>query len=142
MIFNGRIERPVVASRILEHGQIEALRSDEVPVALRSDICAAWDISHAIETDDAIDISPNRAYGELSNLPIRAVLSSTWSGEELNLSHAPDQCAAIHFLDDSPCDCEGDVDFELGDPGSLTVASGIAISVRSEGEPSSFERIL
>ncbi len=126
MIFNGRIERPVVASRALERSEIEALRSDAVPLALRADICAAWDFARAIETDDIIDISPNRAHGQLINLPIRAVRSSSWTGEELNFSHAPDQYAAIHFLDDSLYDCEWDADFELeipaGTPSGLYAA--------------------
>ena len=126
MIFNGRIERPVVASRALERSEIEALRSDAVPLALRADICAAWDFARAIETDDIIDISPNRAHGQLINLPIRAVRGPTWTGEELNFRHAPDQYAAIHFLDDSLYDCEWDADFELeipaGTPSGLYAA--------------------
>ncbi len=126
MIFNGRIERPVVASRALEGSEIEALRSDAVPLALRADICAAWDFARAIETDEIIDISPNRAHGQLINLPIRAVRGSTWTGDELDFGHAPDQYAAIHFLDDSLYDCEWDADFELeipaGTPSGLYAA--------------------
>ena len=116
MIFNGRIERPVVASRALERSEIEALRSDDLPVALRADICAAWDFAHGVETDEIIDISPNRVHGQLINLPIRAVRSSNWTGDELDFRHAPDQYAAIHFLDDSLYDCEWDADFELEVP--------------------------
>ncbi|MCY3589988.1 MAG: N,N-dimethylformamidase, partial [Chloroflexi bacterium] len=116
MIFNGRIERPVVASRVLERSEMESLRSDAVPRGLRTDICAAWDFSRAMETDDIIDISPNRAHGRLINLPIRAVRGSNWTGDELDFNHAPDQYAAIHFLDDSLYDCEWDVDFELAVP--------------------------
>ena len=113
LIFNGRIERPVVASRALERSEVESLRSAEIAVSLRSDICAAWDFGLAIETDQIVDISPNRAHGELINLPIRAVRGSNWNGDELNFSRAPDQYAAIHFLDDSLYDCEWDADFEL-----------------------------
>ncbi len=116
MIFNGRIERPVVASRALERSEIEALRSDDLPVALRADICAAWDFAEGFETDEIIDISPNRVHGHLINLPIRAVRGSNWTGDELDFRHAPDQYAAIHFLDDSLYDCEWDVDFELEVP--------------------------
>ena len=116
MIFNGRIERPVVASRVLERSEIEAIRSDAIPLALRSDICAAWDFAQAFDTDDIIDISPNRANGRLINLPIRAVRGSNWTGDELSFRHAPDQYAAIHFVDDSLYDCEWDADFELEVP--------------------------
>ena len=126
MIFNGRIERPVVASRALEDSEIEALRSDAVTPALRADVCAAWDFARAIETDEIIDISPNRAHGQLINLPIRAVRGSTWTGDELDFGHAPDQYAAIHFLDDSLYDCEWEADFELeipaGTPSGLYAA--------------------
>ncbi len=116
MIFNGRIERPVVASRVLELGEIEALRGGAVPPALRSDICGAWDFAQVIETDDIIDISPNGAHGRLINLPIRAVRGSNWTGDELSFRHAPEQYAAIHFVDDSLYDCEWEVDFELEVP--------------------------
>ena len=126
MIFNGRIERPVVASRALEDSEIEALRRDAVPPALRADVCAAWDFARSIETDEIIDISPNRAHGQLINLPIRAVRGSTWTGDELDFGHAPDQYAAIHFLDDSLYDCEWEADFELeipaGTPSGLYAA--------------------
>ncbi len=126
MIFNGRIERPVVASRALEDSEIEALRSDAVTPALRADVCAAWDFARSIETDEIIDISPNRAHGQLINLPIRAVRGSTWTGDELDFGHAPDQYAAIHFLDDSLYDCEWEADFELeipaGTPSGLYAA--------------------
>ena len=126
MIFNGRIERPVVASRALQDSEIEALRSDAVPPALRADVCAAWDFARSIETDEIIDISPNRAHGQLINLPIRAVRGSTWTGDELDFGHAPDQYAAIHFLDDSLYDCEWEADFELqipaGTPSGLYAA--------------------
>ena len=123
MIFNGRIERPVVASRVLEGSEIEALRSGPVPLDLRADICAAWDFSQAFETDEIIDISPNRANGELINLPIRAVRGSNWTGDELSFRHAPDQYAAIHFLDDSLYDCEWETDFELESPPARRAAS-------------------
>ena len=116
MIFNGRIERPVVASRALDSGEMETLRYGPLARSLRSDICAAWDFGQAFETDDIIDISPNRVNGVLINLPIRAVRGSNWSGSELSFTHAPDQYAAIHFLDDSLYDCEWESDFELEIP--------------------------
>ena len=116
LIFNGRIERPVVASRALKRSEIEALRNDAIPLAVRPDVCAAWDFAQAIETDEIIDISPNRAHGTLINLPIRAVRGPNWTGDELSFRHAPDQYAAIHFVDDSLYDCEWDADFELDVP--------------------------
>ncbi|MXX31983.1 MAG: LamG domain-containing protein, partial [Chloroflexi bacterium] len=132
MIFNGRIERPVVASCVLEPSEIEALRSGPVPVDLRTDICAAWDFGQAFETDEIIDISPNRANGELINLPIRAVRGSNWTGDELSYRHAPDQYAAIHFLDDSLYDCEWDADFELEVPADTP--SGLYAARLSSGD--------
>lgn len=116
MIFNGRIERPMVASRVLAQRDLEILRRDAIPPALRPDICAAWDFARAIETDTIVDISPNGAHGELINLPIRAVRGAFWTGEDLNFQSRPDHYAAIHFLDDSLYDAGWEVDFELDIP--------------------------
>ena len=55
-------------------------------------------------------------HGELVNLPIRAVRGSNWTGEEMNYRHAPEQYAAVHFLEDSLYDCEWEADFELEVP--------------------------
>ena len=115
-IFNGRIERPVVASRRLSDPDVEGLRYGPVPETLAPSICAAWDFSLAIETDRVVDIGPNRLDGELINLPIRAVCGSAWTGEEMNFSNAPAQYAAIHFLEDALYDCGWETDFELEVP--------------------------
>ena len=115
-IFNGRIERPVVASRVLAEEEVETLRYGPLPPRLRPVICAAWDFSRAIDTDDMVDISPNRLDGELINLPIRAVRGSNWTGEEMNFNHAPEQYGAVHFLEDSLYDCGWEPDFELEVP--------------------------
>ena len=116
LIFNGRIERPVVASRVLDDGEVESLRSGSVPLPLRGDVCAAWDFSKSIETDTIVDISPNRAHGGLINLPVRAVRGASWTGEEMNFQNRPDHYAAIHFLEDSLYDAGWETDFELDIP--------------------------
>lgn len=131
-IFNGRIERPVVASRVLTSGEIESLRHGPVPAKLAPSICAAWDFSQAIDTDRIVDVSPNRLSGELVNLPIRAVRGCAWTGEEMNFSNAPHQYAAIHFLDDSLYDCGWDVAFELEVP--MTMPSGCYAAHLMAGE--------
>jgi N,N-dimethylformamidase len=132
MIFNGRIERPVVAKRVLARREVEALRRGPIPLALRSDICAAWDFAQAIETDDIIDLSPHGAHGELVNLPIRAVRGSLWTGEEMNFRHAPDHYAAIHFLEDSLYDSGWEADFELEVP--LETPSGLYAARLTAGD--------
>ena len=115
-IFNGRMERPVIANRVLDHREAQYLRYGDLPVTFTPVICAAWDFSKGINTDVMVDISPNGLDGELFNLPIRAVRSSSWTGEEMNYRHAPDQYAAVHFLDDSIYDCQWEADFELEIP--------------------------
>ena len=115
-IFNGRIERPVVASRVLTQAEVECLRYGPVPPTLAPIVCAAWDFSRAIETDRVVDISPNRLDAELINLPIRAVRGSAWNGEQMSFISAPEQYAAIHFLEDSLYDCGWETDFELEVP--------------------------
>ena len=122
-IFNGRIERPVVASRVLSDNEIENLRYGPVPATLASSLCGAWDFGQAIESDRIVDLSPNRLDGQLVNLPIRAVRGSNWSGEEMNFANQPEQYAAIHFLEDSLYDCGWEADFELEVP--LGTRSGI-----------------
>ena len=116
LIFNGRIERPLVASRPLSEVEFEALRHGPLPAALGPSICAAFDFSREIHSDTIVDISPNRLLGELINLPIRAVRGSKWTGEEMNFRHAPEEYAAVHFLEDSLYDCEWEADFELEVP--------------------------
>ncbi len=113
LVFNGRIERPVVASRPFSDAEFETLRHGPLPGALRPSICVALDFSREIHGDAMVDISPNRLHGELVNLPIRAVRGSNWTGEEMNYRHAPEQYAAVHFLEDSLYDCEWEADFEL-----------------------------
>jgi len=115
-VFNGRIERPVVASRALTDDEVETLRYGPVPETLAQSVCATWDFAHAIGSDRIVDIGPHRLDGELINLPNRAVRSSAWTGEEMNFSNAPEQYAAIHFLEDSLYDCGWEVDFELEVP--------------------------
>jgi N,N-dimethylformamidase len=115
-IFNGRIERPIVASRVLDRREVERLRQGPIPADLGPVVCAAWDFSKAMDTDRAVDISPNHLDGEFINLPIRAVRSSAWDGSEMNFSKAPEQYAAVHFLEDSLYDCEWETDFELEIP--------------------------
>ena len=115
-VFNGRIERPVVARRVLAAHEIETLRYGPVPASLAPVVCAAWDFSREMSSDRIVDLSPNRLHGELVNLPIRAVRGSAWTGEEMNFRHAPEQYAAIHFLEDGIYDCGWEPDFELEVP--------------------------
>ena len=113
LVFNGRVERPIVASRRLDEAELETLRHGPLPAALRPALCVALDFSREIDSDDIVDISPNRNHGELVNLPIRAVRGSSWTGEEMNFRHAPEHYAAVHFLEDALYDCEWESDFEL-----------------------------
>ena len=115
-IFNGRLERPLVASRRLASAELETLRYGPLPAALRPALCGVWDFSREIHGDAIVDISPNCLHGELVNLPIRAVRGSNWTGEEMNYRHAPDQYGAVHFLEDALYDCEWEPDFELEVP--------------------------
>ena len=70
-----------------------------------------------------VDISPNRLHGELVNLPIRAVRGSNWTGDEMNYRYAPEQYAAVHFLEDSLYDCEWETDIELDVPEDARAAA-------------------
>ena len=118
-IFNGRIERPTVASRVLADHEVETLRYGPLPASLRPVICVAFDFCRAMHSDTIVDLSPNRIDGELINLPLRAVRSSGWTGEEMNFRHAPEHYAAVHFLEDSLYDCGWETDFELKVPAAM-----------------------
>ena len=117
--FNGRIERPVIANRALGREEMEALRSGQVPDGLCDAVVGVWDFSLAIDSDDVIDISPNRLHGKAANLAMRAMRGHNWTGDVMDWRFAPDQYGAIHFNDDALGDCGWFTDFSLAVPEDL-----------------------
>ena len=123
--FNGRIERPAVANRILDRAEIETVLRGPRPVAaeLRPAIVAAWDfaaniVPHAASTQ-VLDDSLHHLHGHCINMPSRGMPGHNWTGDHMSFRAAPQEYAAIHFHDDAVDDARWDVDFELTVPAGL-----------------------
>ena len=123
--FNGRIERPAVANRVLDRAEIETVLRGPQPVAaeLRPTIVAAWDfaaniVPHAASTQ-VLDDSLHRLHGHCINMPSRGMPGHNWTGDHMSFRAAPREYAAIHFHDDAVDDARWDIDFELTVPAGL-----------------------
>jgi N,N-dimethylformamidase len=113
--YNGKIERPALYD--------VALGETAIPSApdgtSRRHLVAAWDFSRETSSTRAVDAGPSRLHGELVNLPARAMMGSTWTGQEMCWRHAPGQYGAIHFHDDDLYDCGWATDFTYTVPDGL-----------------------
>jgi N,N-dimethylformamidase len=116
--YNGKIDRPRLARRVLSEAEIEALQGD-IPASLMPDVVGAWDFSRDISTEKVTDTSPNRLHGETVNLPARAVTGANWSGEVMDWRARPAEYGAIHFHEDDVYDAGWAADFELKIPTGL-----------------------
>jgi N,N-dimethylformamidase len=115
---NGKVDRPVVATR--------ALAEDEVARGAGGDgVLAAWDFAAEItpqgikRPSGVTDRGPKGLQGRCVNHPTRGVKGFNWTSEEQNFVHAPEQYAAIHFHDDDLEDAGWDVDFSVTLPDEL-----------------------
>ncbi len=117
--YNGKIDRPVLANRVLSRVEMERLRASVSLSSLGSEIVALWDFSKEISSDRIIDVSPNHHHGETVNLPTRAVTGWNWNGEEMCWRHKPEHYGAIHFHDDDLYDAGWEADFALTVPEEL-----------------------
>jgi N,N-dimethylformamidase len=117
--YNGKIERPRLADRVLNRLEMEQLRSDIIPAVLQNSVVAAWDFSKEMMTEKVVDTSANGCHGETLQLPARAMTGSNWTGEEMCWRHKPEQYGAIHFHDDDLYDSGWDVDFSFAVPAGL-----------------------
>ena len=111
--FNGKIERPRLANRALEMGEMAALRAPAVPAALRGSVVGAWDLARETGGVRIVDIGPHGLHGECVNLPTRAMTGHNWSGGTADWRAAPEEYGAIHFHDDDIYDCRWQTDFAL-----------------------------
>ena len=121
--YNGKLDRPRLASRALSRAEIERLKATTIPGDLRADIVGWWDFSCDIDGTRVTDRSPNRLHGETVNLPTRGMRGFNWTGDEQCWRHAPDEYGAIHFHDDDLYDAGWQADFALTVP--ETMASGV-----------------
>ncbi len=130
--YNGKIDSPRLANRVLSPMEMEQLLGATLPDRLTSSVVAAWDFSRDITSETVTDISPNRLHGQTVNLPVRAMKGYNWTGQEMFWRHAPEQYGAIHFHDDDIYDAGWDVDFTLTVPKNLR--SGIYAAHLTSGQ--------
>ena len=130
--YNGRIDSPRIANRVLTPAELELAKTRPADGALATSIVGAWDFSQGITTTKTTDLSANALHGSLVNLPTRAVTGCSWDGSEMNWQNAPEQYGAIHFHEDDVYDARWEVDFSLTCPKRLK--SGVyAARLRGEG---------
>ena len=117
--FNGRIARPLIAAGVRAAEGRTLLRDLAEPADLPAEaVVAAWDLSQAIETADALDAGPDALHGRLINVsdPRRAGPWLARRGDRL-ASRAPSEYGAIHFHDDDLEDAGWEPDFALDGAG-------------------------
>ena len=117
--YNGKIDSPRVAKRVLSRAEMSQLLHQPIPASLQPDVVAAWDFSRAISTVRIDDSSANCLHGVVVNLPMRAMTGYNWTDSEWNWRHAPEQYGAIHFHEDDLYDASWEADFELRLPDNM-----------------------
>jgi N,N-dimethylformamidase len=117
--YNGKLDRPRLADRVLERAAMAALAAGPTTAGLESAVVAAWDFSLDIESDRITDRSPSRLHGRTVNLPARGMTGHNWTGAEMSWTKAPEQYGAIHFHDDDLDDAGWQTDFTLIVPAGL-----------------------
>ncbi len=121
--YNGKIDSPRLANRVLSRAEMEMLKRGPVPTQLSSAVVGSWDFSRDISSLRVTDTSPNLLHGAVVNMPARGMKGYNWTGEVMNWQEAPEQYGAIHFHDDDLYDAGWEVDFALTIP--TTLKSGL-----------------
>jgi N,N-dimethylformamidase len=130
--FNGRIDRPRLASGALDRAGIAALLGDAPLTVLWGRVIGAWDFSRVIPSETVRDLGPWQLHGDTVNLPTRAMRGHNWTGAAMDWTQAPEQYGAIHFHDDDLVDACWEPDFAFTVPADLR--SGIyAAKLSTEG---------
>jgi len=117
--YNGKIDHPMLVGRALDSDELGRIREGGDRLAIAGgDLIAAWDFSGDQASAQFVDRGHRRLNGTLVNMPMRAMSSHNWRGEEYDFKHAPEQYAAVHFHDDDLEDCRWETDFEWQVPAS------------------------
>ena len=111
--YNGKIDRPRIASRALERAEMDLLAEVAPPAALAGDIVGFWDFARETPGARIVDLSGGERHGVLVNLPARAMTGFNWSGDTGDWRFAPEQYGAIHFHDDDLYDAGWETDFRF-----------------------------
>jgi len=115
--FNGRIEAPRLANRVLARAEMAEIVDLPISADLREAIVGAWDFSREIQSDRVVDLSGNGLDGTTVNQPARAVKGRGWTSEVHDWKTDPSHYGAIHFHDDDMIDARWapDVSFVVPD---------------------------
>ena len=137
--FNGRIERPAIANRVLNRAEIERVLQGPrpLPTELRPALVAAWDFAANIvpnaSSTQVLDDSLHRLHGHCINMPSRGMPGHNWTADHMSFTAAPQEYGAIHFHDDAVDDARWEIDFALTVPEDLK--SGVyAARLRLDGQ--------
>ncbi len=117
--FNGRIDSPRLACRVLNASERSALWYLPLRHDLHGSVVAAWDFGRDQQSKRVQDASANRLDGILHNLPARGVTGWRWDGTEQDYRRSPDHYSAIHFHDDDVSDAGWSCDFAWQLPDDL-----------------------
>ena len=117
--FDGKIERPRLASEALDDAAIETLGAHEPAGPGLDSLISSWDFSRDTSGTRIADIGPAHRDGHCVNLPARAMTGHAWSGESADWRQAPADYGAIHFHHDDIYECGWESDFELEVPEGL-----------------------
>ena len=110
--FNGKVERPFLASGALARNEVEAIAAGHAPAS----IIAVWDFSREVPGPRVPDVGPHGLDGTLVNLPTRAMTGSAWDGSERDWTRRPGHYGAVHFHEDDLHDCGWETDFTFAVP--------------------------
>lgn len=117
--FNGKIDRPRLADRVLSETEMAALGGPSMPDGLWDHVLGCWDFGADISTDRITDLSAHDRHGHVVNLPTRGVTGHNWDGGVHDWRGAPEQYGAIHFHSDDLYDAGWETDFSLDIPDDL-----------------------
>jgi N,N-dimethylformamidase len=117
--YNGKIEAPRLASRLLDAAEIEQLRGQDLPARLRPHLIGFWDFSRDIPTTRIRDLSDARHDGLVRNLPTRAMKGHNWNGTVRDWTQGASHYGAIHFHENDLYDAGWQKDFDLTLPEDL-----------------------
>ncbi|MEM8659686.1 MAG: N,N-dimethylformamidase beta subunit family domain-containing protein [Pseudomonadota bacterium] len=132
-IFCGRLENPAIAAVALSDADANMLANGKDLAIAKNKWLARWDFSLEQASDRIIDTSLHERHGKTHNLPLRAVRSSVWTGENLRWTDAPEEYSAIHFHEDDLYDCAwpDEIIWEVPD----TLRSGVyALKLTSDSD--------
>jgi N,N-dimethylformamidase len=130
--FNGKLEAPRIAKRVLSRDEIMRLKTADDITAFKDALIGAWDFSLDMSSERVSDLSSHGLHGNIVNLPLRAVTGHNWDAKEMNWTKAPQQYGAMHFHDTDIDDARWENDFSWTVPAG-TKSDVYAVRMRGGG---------